>query len=112
MKLLFDANISRRIVPLLADLFPESAHVSELGFSGEAPDGAIWEFAKREGFLIVTADADFIRLVERYGAPPQVVRLERMDYSTQEAASLIRRYAIGIAEFEKSTSPILVLRRN
>lgn len=111
MKLRFDANISRRIVPLLADLFPESAHISDLGLSGEAPDSDIWEFAKREGFAIVTADADFIRLVERYGARPQVIRLERMDYSTEEAALLIRRYAVAIAEFEKSTFPTLSLRR-
>ncbi|MFZ0592827.1 MAG: DUF5615 family PIN-like protein [Bryobacteraceae bacterium] len=112
MKLLFDANISRRIVRMLEDLFPESSHVSLAGFSGETPDRTIWEFAKRAQFAIVTADADFLRLAELHGAPPQIIRLERMDYSTEIAAGIIRRHAIAVAEFEKSTRSVLILRRN
>ncbi len=112
MKLLFDANISRRIVPLLDDLFPKSAHITLVGFSGETADRTIWEYAKENNFVILTADADFVRLAERYGAPPQVVQLERMDYSTEAAAALIRRYAVAIVEFGNSAKPVLVLRRN
>ena len=111
MKLLFDANLSRRIVPLLSDLFPGSSHISQIGLVGETPDATIWEYAKQNGFAIVRADADFLRFADQYGAPPQVVRLERMDYSTEVAADLIRRYAIAFAEFEKSAKPVLVLRR-
>jgi len=111
VKLLFDANISRKIVSLLADLFPESSHTNFVGLSGETPDKTIWDFAKQERFAIVTADADFIRLAKLYGAPPQIIRLERMDYSTQVAAALLRRNAIVITEFEKSARPVLVLRR-
>ena len=112
MKLLFDANISRRIVPLLVDLFPKSTHITLVGFSGETADQTIWEYAEENNFAIVTADADFVKLAERRGAPPQIVRLERMDYPTQVAAALIRRNAVAIVEFGKSARPILVLRRN
>ncbi len=48
MKLLFDENLSPRLVSALADLFPESAHVDRLGLGGE-PDPVIWDFAKRHG---------------------------------------------------------------
>jgi hypothetical protein len=34
-----------------------------------------------------------------------------MDYSTEVAADLIRRYAVAFTEFEKSAKPVLVLRR-
>jgi hypothetical protein len=34
-----------------------------------------------------------------------------MDYSTEVAAELIRRYAIAFAEFEKSARTVLILRR-
>jgi len=68
VKLLFDANLSRRIVPLLEDLFPGSSHISQVGLSGETPDAAIWEFAKQNSFAVVTADADFVRLAELHGA--------------------------------------------
>jgi predicted nuclease of predicted toxin-antitoxin system len=75
VKLLFDANLSRRIVPLLEDLFPGSAHISRVGLAGETPDAAIWEFAKQNGFAIVTADADFVHIADMHGAPPQIIRL-------------------------------------
>jgi predicted nuclease of predicted toxin-antitoxin system len=96
---------------MIGDLFPESSHVSLSGFSGETPDRTIWEFAKQHGFLIVTADADFITLAELFGSPPKVVRLEKMDYSTKVAAMLIRRYAIAIVDLEASGKSVLVLRR-
>lgn len=112
MKLLFDANLSRRIVPLLEDLFPGSQHITRAGLAGETPDAAIWEFGRLNQFAIVTADADFVRLSERLGVPPQVIRLERMNYSTETAAELIRRYAIAIIEFERSFEPLLILRRD
>jgi len=34
MKLLFDENFSPRLVPALADLFPDFAHVDRLGLGG------------------------------------------------------------------------------
>jgi predicted nuclease of predicted toxin-antitoxin system len=112
VKLLFDANLSRKLVGLLQDLFPGSSHVLFVGLPGDAPDQAIWEFAKTNRFTIVTADADFLRLADQNGSPPRIIRLERMDYSTEIAAELIRRYAIAIAEFENGARPVLNLRRN
>jgi predicted nuclease of predicted toxin-antitoxin system len=112
VKLLFDANISFRIVRMLDDLFPDSTHTALVGFSGETADQIIWQFAKEYDFAIVTADGDFIQLVETRGAPPKIIRLERMDYSTEVAAALLRRYAVAIAEFGRSSKPILLLRRN
>ena len=64
-----------------------------------------------ESIYHLTADADFVRLTELHGTPPQVIRLERTDYSTEAAAELIRRYAIAIAEFEKSARAVLILKR-
>lgn len=56
--LLFDQNISPRLVNLLADVYPGSAHVSELGM-GNAMDIEIWEYAHNHDFMIATKDADF-----------------------------------------------------
>ena len=111
MKLLFGSNISRRIVRLLDDLFPGSSQVTLLGLSGETPDETIWSIATKREYTIVSADIDFVQIAARLGSPPKVIRLERMDYSTAEAAALIRRNAILIAEFERSEKGILILRR-
>ncbi len=41
----------------LADIFPDASHVQFHGLT-EADDSDIWEFAKVQGFCIVTQDAD------------------------------------------------------
>ena len=52
MKLLFDENLSPKLVQLLADDFPESVHVHDIGLSG-ADDKTIWRYAADNGLLIV-----------------------------------------------------------
>lgn len=72
MKLLFDQNLSPRLVNHLADLYSDSNHVYILGID-RAPDVEIWEYARRENFLIVTKDADFSDLCMMLGFPPKVI---------------------------------------
>ena len=58
MKLLLDQNISYRLVPRLAEEYPGTTHVRFLEM-GNADDWTVWGFAEREGYAIVTYDADF-----------------------------------------------------
>lgn len=44
MKLLFDQNLSRRLVRMLAIEHPDSAHVTEVGLDS-ATDNEIWSSA-------------------------------------------------------------------
>ena len=55
MKLLFDANLSPKLVGRLAELFPESVHVFETGLARHTSGETIWDFARATGFAIVTA---------------------------------------------------------
>ena len=41
MKLLFDQNLSPRLVKLLADIFPDANHVFPLGLD-ESEDTEVW----------------------------------------------------------------------
>ena len=52
MKLLFDQNLSHRLVKSFATEFPGSAHVRHVGLE-KAPDGPVWDYAKQNGFVIV-----------------------------------------------------------
>ncbi len=61
MKLLFDNNLSHKLVERLADLYPGSSHVMLEGLD-QAEDHAIWDLAKANGFIIVTKDSDFNEL--------------------------------------------------
>jgi predicted nuclease of predicted toxin-antitoxin system len=58
MKLLLDENLSDRIIYKILDLYPGSKHVKTVGLIN-TDDAQIWEYAKINGFLIVSKDSDF-----------------------------------------------------
>jgi predicted nuclease of predicted toxin-antitoxin system len=98
VKLLFDENLSRKLVVRLAELYPESAHVVEFGLL-ERADGEIWDFAKARDFVIVSTDSDFYNLATTIGPPPKVVWLRRWTHPTRDAERVLRRDGIRITEF-------------
>jgi predicted nuclease of predicted toxin-antitoxin system len=110
MKLLFDENLSRKLVPLLHDLFPGSAHVTLVGLGPSARDRDIWNYAQENNFAIVTADSDFLFLANTLGPPPKVILLENCDYPTDVAVRILRREANRILDFEGSTRALLTLK--
>lgn len=97
MKLLFDQNLSRKLVNRLADIFPESSHV-QFHDLAEKTDTEIWEFAKLNDCCIVTQDADFLERSRLYGCPPKVVWLRCGNAPTREVEALIRAGAEAIQE--------------
>jgi predicted nuclease of predicted toxin-antitoxin system len=110
LKLLFDANLSPKLVRRLEELFPGCAHVFDVGLERSAPDEKIWKYAAAEGFTIVTADSDFLDFAKLRGSPPKVIHLENCDYRTSQVESLLRHHAIWIAELEHSSRTTLAIR--
>ena len=102
MKLLFDENLASRIVQMVSDLYPGSAHVESLGLSG-APDRAVWDRASADGFLLVTKDEDFHRLSVVLGPPPKVVWIRLGNCTTATVAELLRREYGRIDKFNDDT---------
>ena len=98
MKLLFDENLSDRLVPALAELFPGSSHVKALGLM-QRPDGDVWTFAKRNDFVIVTKDTDFLARSILEGAPPKVLLLRLGNGPTTAVRGLLRAKRTAIEEF-------------
>ena len=98
MKLLFDQNISFRLCQTVADLFPDSVHVRALGLS-EVGDQAIWDYAKANGFAIVSQDVDFAEMAALLGTPPKVIWLRAGNQSTAALSALLRRHAEMIMTF-------------
>ena len=100
MKLLFDQNLSPVLVEELQDLFPGSAHTAALGL-GRADDSSIWEYARQNGFTIVSKDADFPERGVLLGSPPKVVWIRRGNCSTADIAGILRRSASEIEAASK-----------
>jgi len=89
VKLPFDQNLSHRLVSALADVFPDSKHVRNVGL-GRADDDAVWQYALAQGFAIVYKDSDFHQLSFVRGHPPKVVWIRRGNCSTDEIEALVR----------------------
>jgi predicted nuclease of predicted toxin-antitoxin system len=89
MSLLFDRNLSRRLVRMLAIEYPGSEHVDEVGL-GTADDQTVWAYAAARGLAIVSKDADFRHLALLRGPPPKVVWLRVGNGPTAVAATLLR----------------------
>lgn len=98
MKLLFDANLSHRLVSAMLDDFPQSSHVRDLGLA-RASDEEIWRCARDRDFTIVTLDSDFYDLSVLRGPPPRVVWLRSHDTATETILRLLLRQRRRIREF-------------
>ncbi len=103
MKLLFDQNLSRKLVNLLADIFLNCSHVQFHGLE-EKTDTEIWEFAIMNDFCIVTQDADFVERSRLYGSPPKVVWLRCGNAPTKQVESLLRFGVEAIQELLNNPS--------
>ena len=70
-----DAQISPRIARWIAGSFPVDAYaVRDLGLR-DAPDLQIFAAARRADAIVLTKDADFVRLLEQRGSPPKILWL-------------------------------------
>ena len=97
-RLLFDENLSPRLVKLLAEPFPGSVHVDDVGLHGR-PDGDVWAYARDNGFVLVSKDNDFRQLSFLRGAPPKVVWLRIGNAPTHAAADLLRSRKADVESF-------------
>ena len=97
MKLLFDQNLSPRLVEKLSDVYPDSNHVSLVGLE-RSLDEAVWAYAKAGGYTIVTQDADFQELGQARGHPPKVIWLRIGNSTTRQMEALLRNRHAAVLE--------------
>jgi predicted nuclease of predicted toxin-antitoxin system len=73
MTLWVDAQMSPAIAAWISGNFAVNAiAIRDLGLR-DATDKEIFEAARREAAVVMTKDSDFILLLDRLGAPPQVI---------------------------------------
>jgi len=101
LSLLFDQNISPKIIKHLSDLFPDAKHVFRVGLE-DAPDSAIFEFAKKNQLSIVTFDSDFVDLSVVRGSPPKIIWLKTGNLTTKSVVVLLNKNIELIRQFLES----------
>lgn len=103
MRLLFDQNLSHRLLPALEDLFPGSLHVRFLGLA-EADDLSIWNYAKDHQLIIVTQDSDYSDWNKLRGAPPKIIWLRCGNASADQIHSKFRHAVDRIRTLDSDQS--------
>ncbi|MBD2189057.1 DUF5615 family PIN-like protein [Pseudanabaena mucicola] len=103
MRLLFDQNLSRKLVGKLVDLFPNCSHV-QFHDLADKTDTETWEFAKNNGFCIVTQDADFAERSRLYRSPPKVIWLRCGNVPTSQIEKILRSGVEVIQELGNSSN--------
>ncbi len=106
MRLLFDQNLSRKLVGLLAVEYPGSEHVEPAGLLG-ADDLTIWHYAAGQGLMVVSKDSDFRHLALLRGPPPKVIWLRIGNGGTAVVDTLLRARMADVQAF--TTDPTLAL---
>lgn len=75
MTIWVDAQISPAIAKWITESFlVQAIAIRDLGLR-DATDRQIFATAQQAGAVVMTKDSDFAELVNRYGAPPQVIWL-------------------------------------
>ncbi len=100
MKLLLDHNLSFRLVPALAILYPGSVHVRDLGMA-TASDDLIWNYGRQQGFTILSKDSDFYYRSVLFGHPPKVVWIRAGNCTTVQIQALLQTRHGDLLAFEQ-----------
>lgn len=108
MKLLFDQNLAPRLVRELETLYPNSAHVANLGLE-RSSDTTVWERAKADSYAIVSKDDDFQQHSAVHGHPPKVVLIRTGNCPTSRILEILRSRHEDLTGFDFDDSASLLI---
>ena len=88
-RLLFDNNISHRVIARIDDIFPNTNHVM-LEKLDDVSDEQVWMFARNNGYTIVTKDSDFNDMAIHKGTPPKIIWIKLGNCKVAEIENILR----------------------
>lgn len=103
MNLLFDQNISPRILKALPKEFSNCQQVRFAGLENSS-DFKIFLFARDNDFAVVTFDSDFVDLNAMHGTPPKIIYLNTGNLTTKSVSELIINNLLRISHYLNSES--------
>jgi predicted nuclease of predicted toxin-antitoxin system len=110
VRILLDQNLSPKLIRRLADIIPGIDSVYDHNLTGSS-DPFIFDWARDAGIsALVSADHDFVQLVERAGPPPKIIHIERCDFRSAVIEQLFRREAVRIHAFLNSDHGVLQMK--
>jgi predicted nuclease of predicted toxin-antitoxin system len=102
-----DAQLSPVIASWVTREFSVSAvAVRDLGLR-DAKDQDIFSAARQADAIVMTKDVDFVRLVEKFGAPPQVILLACGNTSNARLKEILKRSFQRTTEWLRKGEPVV-----
>jgi predicted nuclease of predicted toxin-antitoxin system len=100
VRLLFDENLAPHLAAAFQHYFPGSTHVHLAGL-GSALDDEVWNYARDNGFTIVTKDADYHERSLIHGYPPKVIWVRLGNVTTAQIEQALREQAEAIRRLDE-----------
>ncbi len=93
MELWIDAQISPSLALWINNSF-ENIKAQSLRSVGlrDAKDDAIFFTAKKQNIVVMTKDFDFVRLLEQYGPPPQIIWITAGNTSNSRMREILDKH--------------------
>lgn len=110
MKLFFDENLSHRLVDRLADVYPGSQHVRQVGMKS-APDRIVLGYAELMDMVLVTRDTDFDDLGILGSETARVLRLDLGNCTTDDVERVLRDLRDELETMFVGSRAIAIVRR-
>jgi predicted nuclease of predicted toxin-antitoxin system len=82
-------------------VYPHCLHVTKTGLEVPATDIEIWDWAKNNGFTVVTNDEDFMSLLQQKGYPPKIILLRIGNQKTSYIVSILTQHQAEIQAFHE-----------
>lgn len=102
-----DAHLSPVIASWMSLEFSVSTiAVRDLGLR-DAKDQEIFTAAKQANAIVMTKDIDFVRLVEKYGVPPQVILLTCGNTSNAQLKQILKCSFDRTIEWLRKGEPVV-----
>jgi predicted nuclease of predicted toxin-antitoxin system len=105
-----DAQLSPAIAAWLTGNFALTAHaLRDLGLR-DATDRTIFLTAGSESVVVMTKDSDFVRLLEEFGPPPQIIWLTCGNTSNARMRQMLSNALPQAVELLESGEPLVEIR--
>jgi predicted nuclease of predicted toxin-antitoxin system len=108
MELWIDAQLSPALALWINQFSEEIVACSLRSLNlASADDETIFQQAKLRNAVIVSKDIDFVKLVERYGPPPQIIWITAGNTSNAKMHEIFRKYLPAIITMLNDGEPLI-----
>lgn len=89
MRFLVDAQLPRRLASRLREAGHEVTHTLDLPQGNRTSDSALNELSARDGYVVVTKDADFVNSFHLHGKPHKLLLVSTGNIRNSELETLL-----------------------